>query len=74
MGKPGDHKVFVKRENLTSIGLHPTSKELYDLMHLVSCTHAIQRWKDEWSFCPVCLSMVDEDGIARHKTRKDILV
>ncbi len=69
-----NHKVFVKRDELKTIGLHPTSLELYDLMHLVSCTHAIKRWKDSWSFCPVCMTMMDEDGLIRHRDRKDILV
>lgn len=72
--RPGEHKVFVKRENLKTLGLHPTSKELYDLMHLVSCDHAIMRWKEEWSFCPVCLGMAGEEGWIAHKERKDILV
>lgn len=73
MGK-SNHKIFVKKEKLESTGLHPTSKELYDLMHLTSCEHADRRWKEEWSFCPVCLEMIDEDGYPRHKLRKDILV
>lgn len=72
--KPGAYKVLVKKENLKTKGLFPTSQELYDLMHLVSCDHAEKRWKDEWSFCPVCTAMVGEDGFINHKERKDILV
>lgn len=72
--KESVYKVFVKRADLTSIGLHPTSKEIYDLMHITTCELAIKRWKDEWSFCPVCLARIEFDGAINHRSRKDILV
>lgn len=72
--KDGAYKVFVKRADLKSIGLHPTSLEIYDLMHITTCELAIKRWRNTWSFCPVCLAMIDEDGSINHKERKDILV
>lgn len=72
--RPNEYKVFVKRDQLSSKGLYPTSQELYDLMHIVSCVRAIERWKEEWSFCPVCLASYEADGAIKHKERKDILV
>lgn len=69
-----NHKVFVLKKDLTSRGLSPSSAELYDLMHLTTCEHAERRWRDEWTFCPVCLVSVDSDGVIEHRERKDILV
>ncbi|MES1986997.1 MAG: hypothetical protein V4440_03030, partial [Pseudomonadota bacterium] len=69
------HEILVKREDLTTTGLRPSSQELYDLMHLISCEHAIKRWNIGWSFCPVCLGRIGEDGITvRHRPRKEIEV
>lgn len=67
-------KVFVKKADLTSVGLHPTSKEIYDLMYITTCDLAVKRWRGEWSFCPVCLARMESDGVFLHKSRKDILV
>ena len=76
------HEIFVPIGQLTSKNLGPTSRELYELMHLTSCDHAIQRWKEHWMMCPVCGSafslIIDVEfgsGIVsaiRHKTRKEI--
>ncbi len=73
-GTKSNHKVFVQKKDLTTIGLRPSSQELYDMMHILSCELAEKRWKDEWSFCPVCLCMMDEDGIFVHLPRKLIEV
>lgn len=78
MAKTEQHKILVQKDKLTSRGILPSSQELYSLMHLTTCDHANQRWKDYWQFCPVCLqpTLEDEDGnmYVLHKTRKDILV
>lgn len=79
--KQKQHEIFVKKENLTSQNLSPTSIELFEMMHLTSCEHAIKRWKEEWITCPVCSQPfqygLDSYGIVAmqpHKQRKDILV
>jgi hypothetical protein len=69
-----NHKVFVKKVDLKSKGLYPSSQELYDLMHIVTCERAVERWQEEWSFCPVCLARYEADGWIGHKERKEILV
>lgn len=74
MAKRELYKILVQKENLTSRGSLPSSQELYDLMHLTSCEHAIQRWKDHWQFCPVCLQPLTDEDIVEHKERADILV
>lgn len=67
------HRILVPKHMLTSKGLMPSSQELFDLMHLTSCDHAINRWKKHWSFCPVCLTTADEDGKYQHRTREEML-
>lgn len=60
-------KVRVLKKDLTTRGLYPTSQELYDLMHIITCERAIDRWQEEWSFCPVCLARYESDGLFKHK-------
>lgn len=75
------HQIFVEKKDLTTKSLSPTSEELFDLMHLTSCEHAVKRWKPEWILCPVCsqpyeLCIDMHDGVIGlqlHKTRKDLL-
>lgn len=69
-----NHKILVEKKDLKSKGLRPSTQELYDLMHLVSCLHAEARWNDHWSFCPVCCAFMKDDGTIDHKQRKDIQV
>lgn len=74
------HEVIVSADNLTAKNLGPTAQELYALMHLTSCDHAIKRWKDHWMICPVCAQpaelIVDPSyGIiaqTMHRSRKEI--
>ena len=78
--KPKQHEVLVPPGKLTSKNLGPTSIELYRLMHLTSCDHAIQGWKDHWLMCPVCAQpfglAVDYGhgivGTYTHKSREEI--
>lgn len=77
MSAKDKHKVFRTKEELTTKGSLPSSQEIYDLMHVTTCEHAIQRWKDYWMFCPVCLSSADItfDGeiLVDHKERAEIV-
>lgn len=76
------HQIFVPVGKLTSKNLGPTPQELYSLMHLTSCDHAIQRWKPHWMMCPVCCApfglAIDTEfgsgivGCHIHKSRKEI--
>ncbi len=59
-------RILVQKKDLTTTGLYPTSQELYDLMHIVTCERVIERWQEEWSFCPVCLARYEADGGVRH--------
>lgn len=76
------HEILVQKQDLTTKSLSPTSQELFDMMHLTSCDHAIKRWKDEWILCPVCSlpyhMVVDPvHGVMPyhpHKTREELLV
>lgn len=75
--KKPQHQIVVKKENLTTRSLSPSSQELFELMHLTSCDHAIQRWKANWLLCPVCNGAIinsAEGSYVEHKTREDILV
>lgn len=77
--KKKQHEIFVPPGKLTSKNLGPTPIELYELMHLTSCDHAIKRWKDHWLVCPVCNEPIqlafDQNGVmigmTLHKSRKD---
>jgi len=78
------HQILVTKDKLTTRSFSPSSQELFDLMHLTSCSHAIQRWKSHWMICPVCNAVVvtkaDErnvEGVSLyvgHKEREEILV
>lgn len=78
--KKKQHEIFVKADQLTGKNLGPTARELYELMHLTTCDHAVQRWKDHWLMCPVCaqpFGLVVEHGVGiigqhMHKSRKEI--
>lgn len=72
--KASTHMILVQRRDLKAHRLSPTSEELFDLMHITSCDHAIQRWKEAWTFCPVCCSVPNRMGIISHKPKKDILI
>ncbi len=72
--KVSNHRILVEKADLTSKGLFPSSQELYELMHLVSCTFAEARWKDHWSFCPVCCAFIKDDGTIRHFNREEIKI
>jgi hypothetical protein len=73
--KKPQYEILVKKDQLTSKNLSPTPQELYDMMHLTSCEHAIKRWKEEWILCPVCsqASSGGDADIYVHKTRKELL-
>ena len=75
------HEILVAKDKLTTRSLSPSSQELFDLMHLTSCDHAIKRWRDHWMVCPVCNAPVtlvhDQSGYGSyigHKEREEILV
>ncbi len=72
--RPRVRKILVARNQLTSIGLFPSSFELYDMMHVTTCAKAIELWEEEWSFCPVCLARYEADGSIRHDLRRDLFV
>lgn len=80
--KSKQHQILVTKDKLTTRSFSPSSQELYDLMHLTSCSHAIQRWKDHWMICPVCNGVVgveasQEFGVVSyvgHRERSEILV
>lgn len=60
-------KVLVEKDKLTSRGIVPSSQELFDLMHLLTCKEAFSVWKTQWMFCPVCLAEVSSDGSVDHR-------
>lgn len=66
-------RILKKKSELTTVGLLPSSSELYDLMHMTSCIEAAKKWGEEWSFCPVCLARYDENGMVLHRPIKEIL-
>lgn len=76
------HEILVTKDNLSTRSLSPTSEELFELMHLTSCDHAIKRWKEAWLICPVCNGTVKYSidttyglvNFIEHKRREDILV
>ena len=80
--KQKQHEILVNKLDLTTRSLSPTSDELFELMHLTSCDHAIKRWKEQWLLCPVCNGSVKYSvdstyglvGYIEHKRREDILV
>ncbi len=84
-GKPKEqkkqHEILVQKKDLQTKSFSPSSEELFDLMHLTSCEHAIKRWNPEWMLCPVCsqpyelcIDVYDKVvGLHMHKTRKDLL-
>jgi len=79
--KKPQHEILVTKDKLTSHNLSPTSIELFELMHLTSCEHAVKRWKPEWICCPVCGEAfqysIDSGGVIAiqpHKPRRDILI
>lgn len=67
----GSKRILVTRDKITTKGLYPSSLELYDLMHIVTCVSAVERWQEEWSFCPVCLARYEADGNIIHNLRRD---
>ena len=70
------HEIVVTKDKLTSRSLSPSSDELFELMHLTSCEHAIKKWKDEWLICPVCnqsFAIGFEGAYTVHKRREDIV-
>ena len=77
--KKKQHEILVPLGKLTSKNLGPTPQELFSLMHLTSCDHAIERWKDHWLVCPVCSEpqqlTYDQSGaiigMTVHKSRKE---
>jgi len=78
--KKKQHEIIVPIGKLTSSNLGPDPQELYALMHLTSCDHAIQRWKANWMICPVCNAPAELSidgsghvvGYVEHKSRKEI--
>ncbi len=75
--KKPQHEILVQKKDLTTRSLSPSSEELFDLMHLTSCDHAIKRWKDHWFLCPVCSQPFAHSWdmtYTAHKSRKDLLV
>ena len=65
-------EVLVKRDDIETTGLYPSSLELYDLMHITTCEQAVARWQEEWSFCPVCLARYEVTGDIFHKHKNAI--
>jgi len=58
------------RHKIKDDHLSPSSVELFDLMYLETCVTAAAIWNLDWTFCPVCLAEVDEDGHVGHLPRK----
>lgn len=75
--KKPQYEIVVEKKDLATRSLSPTSQELFDLMHLTSCEHAVQRWKDAWLICPVCNGTTyyaNGAAYVEHRVREDILV
>ncbi len=71
------HMILVQKDKLTTRSFSPSSQELFELMHLTSCDHAIKKWRDEWMICPVCnqsFILSSEGSYIGHKRREDYLV
>lgn len=64
--------ILVSKDRLTSRGIIPSSQELFDLMHLTTCSQAMDMWRDSWMFCPVCLATQEADGMWEHKHPKEL--
>jgi len=43
-------------------------------MYLETCVSAAALWNPDWSFCPVCLAQVEEDGVVTHLPKEMIEV
>lgn len=57
------------RSKIRDNGLSPSSLELYDLMYMETCVTAEALWNSDWTFCPVCMAEVLEDGLINHMPR-----
>lgn len=62
--------VFRPRNKIKDDHLSPSSIELYDLMYIETCVTASAIWDLDWTFCPVCLVKVTDDGHVNHLPRK----
>jgi hypothetical protein len=78
--KKPQHEILIKKDDLTASNIGPAPDELFQLMHLTSCSHAMERWKADWLICPVCnaptFPVIDETGrtvgFIEHRSRKEI--
>lgn len=52
--------------------LSPSSLELFDLMHIQTCREAERIWRPDWTRCPVCFEMRDNDGTLAHMRPWDV--
>lgn len=68
------HKILLPRAAIKDNGMSPSNLELFDLMHITSCEIAIKAWQPDWAFCPVCLQLIDEDGLCIHRAREDFVI
>lgn len=62
--------VLVGKSRIRNDCMSPSSLELYDLMHLITCAQAEMRWLLDWRFCPVCMAQLDENGSIPHRLRE----
>lgn len=68
--RPVRQHILVERVLIKDDYLSPSSLELYDTMHkILSCADAIRRWNPDWTRCPVCQCVVNDDGGFAHEKR-----
>ena len=73
MRERSSRRAFRARDQLTDLVQWPTTKDLYDLMHISSCNvvYNAEKWDPKWTFCPVCGRTMDNDGNIAHESRRD---
>lgn len=73
-GMSAKHKpvILKARHRIKDDHLSPSSIELFDLMYMETCVTAEAVWNLDWTFCPVCLGQLTDDGRVLHLPRKMI--
>ena len=61
---------FTSRDNLKALAQSPSVYELYDMMHISSCSLVTSKWNNQWAFCPICGAR-EQFGTFLHKDRSD---
>jgi len=64
---------LASRDSLKPLIQSPSVYELYDLMHISSCSLAIDRWDNRWLFCPVCGARENNAGRVIHRTADEFV-